>query len=169
MHFSTNMTFRMNVTIIRRCLPVKNLTASARQCRNMPPKPRIFFLRDKKGKRHFLVTVGEDKQVDVKGLQETLGVQKLSFASPRRLQEHLGLTPGAVTMLGVLNDMQGQHVEVIVDEAVWKARAVRCHPLVNTSTLVIPHNGIERFFKETGHPIQVLDVPAKETISEWRD
>ena len=152
--------------------PVFTCEESNRLCPPMPEyaaKTKNLFLRDKKGKRHFLVTVGEDKQVDVKGLQETLGVQKLSFASPRRLQEHLGLTPGAVTMLGVLNDMQGQHVEVIVDEAVWKARAVRCHPLVNTSTLVIPHNGIERFFKETGHPIQVLDVPAKETISEWRD
>lgn len=149
--------------------PVFTCEESNRLCPPMPKyaaKTKNLFLRDKKGKRHFLVTVGEEKQVDVKGLQEQLGVQKLSFASPRRLQAHLGLTPGAVTMLGVVNDMDAQQVEVVVDEAVWNAQAVRCHPLVNTSTLIISHRGIERFFQETGHPVQVLDVPAKEPNSE---
>ncbi|GAK58446.1 YbaK/prolyl-tRNA synthetase associated region [Candidatus Vecturithrix granuli] len=147
--------------------PVFTCEESSRLCPPMPEyaaKTKNLFLRDKKGRRHFLVTVDEEKQVDVKALEEVLGVQKLSFASAHRLEEHLGLTPGAVTMLGVFNDMQQQRVEVIVDKAVWQAQAVRCHPLVNTSTLIIPHSGIERFFKETGHPVQVLDVPAKNSV-----
>lgn len=142
--------------------PVFTCEESTRLCPPMPEhaaKTKNLFLRDKKGRRHFLVTVAEEKQVDVKALEEILGVPKLSFASARRLEEHLGLMPGAVTMLGVMNDMQHHHVEVIVDEAVWQAQAVRCHPLVNTSTLIISHNGIERFFKETGHRVRVLNVP----------
>lgn len=144
--------------------PVFTCEESNRLCPPMPEyaaKTKNLFLRDKKGRRHFLVTVGEEKHVNVRELQEQLGVQKLSFASPRRLKEHLGLTPGAVTMLGVINDIQQKQVEVVVDEAVWNARAVRCHPLVNTSTLIIPHSGIERFFQKTGHAVQILDVPAK--------
>jgi Ala-tRNA(Pro) deacylase len=79
----------------------------------MPRKPKICFYAIKKGGDIFLVTVAEEKQVDVKALEEILGVPKLSFASARRLEEHLGLLPGAVTMLGVMNDMQHHHVEVI--------------------------------------------------------
>lgn len=147
--------------------PVFTCEESNRLCPPMPEyaaKTKNLFLRDKKGRRHFLLTVGEEKQVDVKSLEEVLGAPKLSFASAHRLEEYLGLTPGSVTLLGVVNDRRQQRVEVIIDEAVWQAQAVRCHPLVNTSTLIIFHSGIVRFFEETGHPVLVLDVPAKNNV-----
>ena len=56
-----------------------------------------LFLRDAKGKRHFLVVLAKDKQADLKGLQERIGCSKLSFASEDRLKKHLDLTKGAVT------------------------------------------------------------------------
>ena len=119
-----------------------------------------LFLRDKKGRRHFLVVVGYEKTVDMSALARELGVGKLSLASAERLQKYLGVDPGSVSILGVLNDRQ-QVVEVIIDEAVWQAEAVRCHPLVNTSTLVIGKSDLERILRETGHNVTVIDVPIR--------
>lgn len=144
--------------------PVFTCEEADRLCPAMPPaavKTKNLFLRDKKGRRHFLVTVADEKTVDVKALGIMLGVGNLSFASPERLQKYLGLTPGAVSILGVVNDTQ-HAVEVLVDEHVWKAQAVRCHPLVNTSTLVISLADIRRFLAITGHPARVFVVPEQQ-------
>lgn len=132
--------------------------------RLVPPLPaaktKNLFIRDKKGQRHFLVVVGYEKVVDLKALSSVLGVNKLSLASPERLKRYLGVDPGAVTILGIANDLN-KEVEVIVDEALWDSKAFRCHPLVNTSTLVISRENIKRFLDITGHRLQVLNIPSK--------
>lgn len=158
--------------------------------RPMPGKDtKNLFLRDEKGKRHFLVTVGHtyapqdcprcagtgasvcrhEKQVDIKALKKIFDVhppspsgcgraRKLSFASSDRLKRYLGVDPGAVTLLGLINDA-AHAVEVVIDQAVWDAEAICCHPLVNTATLCIAHEGIEKFLQATGHTPMVIDVP----------
>jgi Ala-tRNA(Pro) deacylase len=50
---------------------------------------------------------------------------------------------------------------VIVDEGLWGAEAFRCHPLVNTSTLAISRDDIQRFLEITGHQARILDVPGR--------
>lgn len=129
-----------------------------------PPMPgtstKNLLLRDRKGERNFLVTVGYNMSADLKGLKDLLEVDKLSFASPERLKTLLGVEPGAVTLLGILNDKEGK-VEVILDEAIWAAAALQCHPLVNMATLVIPHEGIARFLEVTRHPPRILRVPSR--------
>jgi len=145
--------------------PVYTCEEANRLCPVMPDeaaRTKNLFLRDKKGRQHFLVTVADEKTVDVKALGIVLGVGNLSFASPERLQKYLGLDPGAVTILGVINDGDNA-VEVIVDEEVWNAQAVRCHPLVNTSTLVISQADMQRFLEITGHAVRVLNIPGKES------
>lgn len=123
-------------------------------------RTKNLFLRDRKARRHILVTVGAGKNVDIKGLEGILDAKGLTFASPGRLMERLGLTPGSVTILAVINDC-GQSVEVVVDEDLWRCDAMQCHPLVNTSTLVISREGIERFLALTGHPPRVVRVPER--------
>jgi Ala-tRNA(Pro) deacylase len=123
-------------------------------------KTKNLFLRDGKGRRHFLVSLGQEKIVDLKGLAAVLGLSKLGFASARRLDRYLGLTPGAVSILGVLNDPD-QRVELLVDRELWEADAFQCHPLVNTSTLVIQKPDMERFLVLTGHPPGIIDVPER--------
>jgi Ala-tRNA(Pro) deacylase len=115
-------------------------------------KTKNLFLRDRKGRRHFLVVVGYEKVVDLKALSSVLGASKLSLASPGRLRKYLGVDPGAVTILGVANDSE-QRVEVVFDEGLWDSKAFRCHPLVNTSTLVISKDNIERLLSITGHKL----------------
>ena len=118
-----------------------------------------LFLRDKKGSRHFLVTVPEDKQVDLKALSGKLDCSRLSFASPERLKTHLGIEPGSVSLLALANDKE-INVEVFIDREIWDDTAILCHPLVNTSTLVIPRESMERFLEKTGHMVRLIEVPA---------
>jgi Ala-tRNA(Pro) deacylase len=118
-----------------------------------------LFLRDRKGRRHVLVVVGSDKQVDIRGLSLVLGLDHLSFGSPERLKKYLGIEPGAVSLLALLND-EASEVGVFIDRDLWTADALQCHPLVNTTTLVIAKDGIARFLQETGHPYRLVDVPA---------
>ena len=130
----------------------------------VPPLPGVhtknLFLRDRKGRRHFLVVVGFEKQEDLTELTRILEVSKLGMASPERLRRYLGVEPGAVTLLGVFNDAE-QAVEVVIDERVWAAPALQCHPLVNTATLAVARSDLERFLAATGHQPRVLEVPGR--------
>jgi Ala-tRNA(Pro) deacylase len=132
--------------------------------RLVPPMPgaktKNLFLYNKKDGRHFLVVVECSVIVDLKALAGVLGVKKLALGSERRLRSHLGLDPGAVTLLGLLNDVRGA-VEVVIDEELWEADVFRCHPLVNTSSLAISREDIERFIHLTGHETQIIDIPRK--------
>lgn len=117
-----------------------------------------LFLRDKKGKNHILVTVGYDKTVDLTALSEMLGLKKLGFGSPDRLQKYLGITPGAVSILALMND-HDHEVEFFMDEDLWKHDSFRVHPLVNTASLVIRKEGIAKFLEGTGHELHIVQIP----------
>jgi len=135
---------------------------SDRLCPKMPGAgTKNLFLRDNAGKRHFLVVVPKEKSVDLKKLKEVIGVSKLGFASEERLQKYLGLTPGAVTLLGLVNDPDC-HVEVIIDEQIWD-KPLQCHPLVNTATLVIEPEGVKLFLDKTKHEPNIVNVLGKES------
>ena len=130
--------------------------------RLVPPLPaaktKNLFLRDHKGRRHFLVVLPADKRVAIKSLHEVIGSSRLSFASAKRLKNYLGVDPGAVTLLGLVNDPDHE-VELIIDESLWQQEAFQFHPLVNTSTLVVSRENVKRFLDLTGHAAKMLDVP----------
>ena len=132
--------------------------------RLVPPLPgaktKNLFLRDKPGRRHFLVCVPAAKQVDIKALSEEIGANRLSFGSADRLKQHLGVEPGAVTLLAVFND-PAQAVDLIVDEDLWQADAFQFHPLVNTATLVLSREAVARVVELTGHRLHLVKVPGK--------
>ncbi len=100
----------------------------ALHCKNL-------FLRNQKGSRHFLVVLAASRRADLAALGDLFGERKLGFASPERLQAHLGLTPGSVSPFGLINDRE-HRVEVAIDRAVRDAARVAFHPNVNTATLV---------------------------------
>ena len=117
-----------------------------------------LFVRDKKGRSHFLVIVGYEKSVDLKALSRELGLAGLSLGSADQLQHHLGVDPGSVSLLAITNDRLSQ-VEIIIDETLWVADRWKCHPLVNTSTLSLSRNDVERILNITNHACRVIDVP----------
>lgn len=121
-------------------------------------KTKNVFIRDAKGLRHLLVIVPHDKRVDMGALAKELALSKLSMGSPERLLRHLGVTPGAVSIFAVVNDAAGA-VELIVDDAIWRADKVQGHPLRNTATVVVTHATLEAFLAHTGHTPRVMRVP----------
>ncbi|OEZ81655.1 prolyl-tRNA editing protein ProX [Janthinobacterium sp. HH104] len=118
-----------------------------------------LFVRDEKGRRHFLVIVPFDKRIDLAALGRLLPSSKLSMASPERLLQHLGITPGAVSLFALIHDSV-QAVELLLDQAVWDADSVQAHPLRNTATVALSHAAFVDFLAHTGHVPRILDVPA---------
>lgn len=116
-----------------------------------------LFLRDAKGKRHFLVVVKEAKRVDLKTLGEQIGAGRLSFASEERLMKYLGLTKGAVTPLGVLHD-EACMVEVIFDEDFGDMERIGVHPNENTASVFLSFADLERIIKKHGNSVEFLKI-----------
>lgn len=117
-----------------------------------------LFLKDRKGNL-FLVVVEEEARVDLKTLHIPLGAaSKLSFGSAELLVEALGVTPGAVTAFGPINDIDGR-VAVVLDAALMQHEQINCHPLVNTSTTTISRDDLVRFLRATGHEPRIIEVP----------
>jgi Ala-tRNA(Pro) deacylase len=140
--------------------PVMTVEESLRLVPKLPGlKTKNLFLRDKKGRRHLLVTVSHDLPVDLVALGVVLDAQKLGFASAERLLQHLGIRPGSVSLLALFNDA-AHAVEFVIDRRLWEADAVQAHPLINSQTLVLLHSDLERFLAATGHQARVIDVPA---------
>ena len=109
-----------------------------------------LFLCDKKGRRFFLAVTSCEKSVKLDNLSLQLNSPHLRFGSEENLIRLLGVTRGSVTMMGLANDTEHQ-VELWVDEEIWRGENFLCHPLVNTATLVLSKNELERFFVLTGH------------------
>lgn len=119
---------------------------------NEAKNTKNLFLRNQKGNKHYLVVVESRKKVDLKNLANLIGDGRLSFASPERLQKYLGVTPGSVSILGLINDTE-KEVRVVVDEDLLKGQKIACHPNINTSTLVITPLDLTKFLQYTGHTV----------------
>ena len=116
-----------------------------------------LFLRDAKGKRHFLVVIREDKRADLKSLGEKIGAGRLSFASEERLEKYLGLKKGSVTPFGILND-ENRAVEVIFDEDFHKAGVIGVHPNDNTASVFMAFSDLEKLVQEHGNDVKFLSL-----------
>src|ERR1041384_7805889 len=124
-----------------------------------PPVPAVstknLFLCDKKARRFFLAVTSCEKTVKLDTLAKQLGVPYLRFASEENLHRFLGVTRGSVTMMGLANDTEHQ-VELWIDEEIWQGEYFLSHPLVNTATLILSKEELERFFTLTGHTLRTF-------------
>jgi Ala-tRNA(Pro) deacylase len=117
-----------------------------------------LFLRNKKGAM-WLVTCLEDRPIDLKALAAALGAGRFSFGSAERLMAHLGVQPGSVTPLAVVNDRAGR-VAVVLDKALLDFDEVNCHPLVNDMTTTLSSADLVAFLEAEGHAPRLLDFDA---------
>jgi Ala-tRNA(Pro) deacylase len=116
-----------------------------------------LFLKDKKD-NYFLVTVGEDAVVELKQIHTIIGAaSRVSFGRPEALMDLLGVSPGAVTAFGILNDAEGR-VKFVIDAELMEHEVINAHPLVNTATTSIKSADLLRFAKATGHEAAILKV-----------
>ncbi|MDP3378379.1 MAG: prolyl-tRNA synthetase associated domain-containing protein [Brevundimonas sp.] len=102
-----------------------------------------LFLKGRGGQL-CLVSARQDTTIDLKRLAKLLGSDRLSFASEEAMVETLGVTPGSVTALGLVNDVAGR-VSFVLDRALWTADVVNFHPLTNMATTALDQTDFRRF------------------------
>lgn len=115
-----------------------------------------IFVRNKKGNRHFLIIVEHLKKLDLKNLSWKLGQDRLSFASPERLNKYLGLEAGSVSPFGLINDLD-HHVKVLIDEDLQHEKFINFHPNVNTATYTILFSDFKKFLEQTGNKYNFME------------
>lgn len=116
-----------------------------------------LFIKNKKGNRHFLIIMVDDKTIDFKRLSQILDVSSLSFASSNRLDKYLGTSAGSVSLLDIIKDTQGA-VELIIDKSIFNYPSIQCHPFTNTATLEIPIMGIQQLLEHYQRPYTEIEL-----------
>ena len=141
--------------------PVFTVEESAAIKADMPgAHTKNLFLKDKSG-RFFLICAEAYATVKVNRLHPALGCKRLSFGKPEPLLEFLGVTPGSVTLFGVLNDKESQ-VTLVIDKTLADGDIVNFHPLLNDATTAISSADMIRFAKATGHDPVIMDFTTLE-------
>lgn len=126
-------------------------TLGAKICKNL-------FLTNRQQTEFYLLLMPGDKPFKTKLLSKQIGTARLSFASSEHMQELLDITPGSVSVLGLMND--GGRVHLVIDSDLLKDEFIGCHPCINTSTLRIKTSDvIEKFLPEVGHEYAVVELP----------
>ena len=115
-----------------------------------------LFLRDKK-KKSFLVVAHEDRIIDLTQLTERIRSSRLSFGSKERLFEELGVLPGAVTPLSVINNKK-KNINIFLDVEMSGKDAIFCHPLVNDRTISLSHQNLLTYFDYLGLSFETIDL-----------
>lgn len=119
-------------------------TLDAAICKNL-------FLCTANKKKFYLVMLQGEKRFVTKDVSKKIGTSRLSFASETYMEELLGLTPGSVTVLGLMNDHDKQ-VQLVIDEDILKEKYVGCHPCINTSSIRFTTKDLmEKILPAMGH------------------
>ncbi|MDU9376867.1 Prolyl-tRNA editing protein ProX [Methanocorpusculaceae archaeon Sp1] len=126
------------------------VTEKGEVCKNL-------FLRDAKGRRHFLVVMCGKKSADLKTLAEKIGSTALSFASAERLTKYLNLSRGEVTPFGILNDTESA-VEVVFDADLKKIPCIGIHPNTNTITVWITYEDVRKIVSDHGNKVIEIEI-----------
>jgi Ala-tRNA(Pro) deacylase len=114
--------------------------------------PRVhcknLFLKDK-ADALWLVTLPDEKRADLKSLPEKIGSKRLSFGNAALLTEALGVAPGSVTPLALVND-KDKRVQLVLDRWMMEQELINLHPLVNTATITLRTADLLRFLDALG-------------------
>ena len=117
-----------------------------------------LFLCNRQETSFYLLMIPGDKKFKTKELSSQIGSARLSFAKDTYMEEFLDITPGSMSVLGLMNDTEN-HVQLVIDEDVLKGENVGCHPCVNTSSLKIKTKDVfDKFLKSVGHDMTVVHL-----------
>lgn len=116
-----------------------------------------LFVRDDKKRNYYLITVRGDKRVDLKKFREEHSTRQLSFASENDLMNLLGLIPGAVTPLGILNDSE-KKVKLFLDEELLKCGLIGVLPNDNTATVWLKTTDLIDIITEHGNEVEAVTI-----------
>ena len=117
-----------------------------------------LFLTNRQQTEFYLLLMPGDKPFKTKLLSKQINTARLSFAAPEHMEQHLDITPGSVSILGLMND--GGKVHLVIDSDLLKDEHIGCHPCINSSTLKIKTADIiEKFLPEVKHEYAVVELP----------
>ena len=123
-----------------------------------PYSAKNLFVRDDKKANFYLITVKEEKRVNLKEFRKQNGTRNLSFASENDLIDILRLTPGSVTPFGLLNDKE-QKVKFYIDEDLLSGDGmIGIHPNENTATVWLKTEDLIKILKENGNEINIVKI-----------
>ena len=118
-----------------------------------------LLLCNRQATAFYLLMIPGDKQFKTSVLSKEIGSSRLSFAKPEYMLEYLDITPGSVSVLGLMND-HDHHVELLMDEDVLKGEYFGCHPCINTSSLRIRTADLmEKIIPAMEHPARIVTLP----------
>ena len=115
-----------------------------------------LFVRDDKKRNYYLITVKGDKRVDLKEFRKQHGLRNLTFASAEDLLAYMGLTPGSVTPLGLLNDPE-HRVRFYLDRA-FAGNRIGVHPNDNTATVWMQADDLVRLVRENRNELEFVEL-----------
>ena len=95
-----------------------------------------LFLCNRQQTDFYLLMMPGDKPFKTKDLSAQIGSSRLSFATPEHMEKYLDITPGSVSVLGLMND-KNNNVKLLIDEDILKGEYIGCHPCINTSSIRI--------------------------------
>ena len=118
-----------------------------------------LFLCNRQETDFYLLMMPGDKPFKTKDLSKQINSARLSFGKPEFMEEFLDIKPGAVSIMGLMNDT-GKRVRLLIDKPVLESEFTGCHPCVNTSSLKIKTRDLlEKFLPATGHEFTMVDLP----------
>ena len=133
------------------CLAVDKILETD-MCKNL-------FLCNRQKTQFYLLMMPGDKPFKTKDLSKQINSARLSFAEAEFMEEYLDITPGAVSVMGLMNDSEN-HVQLLIDKAVLESEYLGCHPCVNTSSLKIKTEELlEKFLPAVHHEAIIVDMP----------
>ena len=119
---------------------------------------KILFLCNRQATEFYLLLIPGDKPFKTKYLSAQIGSSRLSFAKPEAMQEYLDITPGSVSVMGLMND-RDKRVQLLIDEDVLAAEYFACHPCINTSSLRFRTGDlIEKVIPAMGHEPKMVKL-----------
>ena len=137
------------------CAAIDRLFAPAAVCKN------LFLCNAQKTKFYLLLMPGH-KKFKTTVLSKQIGSARLSFADDDHMKEYLGLTPGSVSIMGLMNDPEN-HVKLLIDSDVLKDEYFGCHPCINTTSMKLKTSDImEKFLPAVHHEPTIVDLPWEE-------
>ena len=109
-----------------------------------------LFLCNRQETKFYLLMIPDTKVFHTKDLSAQINSSRLSFAKPEYMEKFLDITPGSVSVLGLMNDTEN-HVQLLIDEDVLKGEYLGCHPCINTSSLRLKTKDIFEVFTKAVH------------------
>ena len=127
------------------------------------PTCKNLFLTNRQGTAFYLLLMPGDKPFKTKDLSAEIGSARLSFGSGERMEELLDITPGSLSVLGLMNDKAGE-VSLLIDSELLDNEYIGCHPCINTATLKFKTSDmLEKIIPKTNHTKTVVHLPRYST------